>query len=201
LVRHFAVPKELRDPITRKVIAAKLEQQYVQEQKTQVANAELARQTEMVVFQAKKVKAETTKMEAKILAEQQRDVEETLVAKKKFEAQGDAEKIQIDADAKLYAARKDAEGILAKKTAEAEGQRKMVDAWSGEGARFIVAKELADRLANAKIIPLELFFGGGGRSAGGGVIEYRDNLEMLKLLKIFETSKDVKEIKRDSPTE
>jgi regulator of protease activity HflC (stomatin/prohibitin superfamily) len=195
LVRHFEVPKQLRDPITRKVIAAKLEQQYTQEQKTQVANAELARQTELVNFQAKKVKAETAKMEATIRAEQQRDVEETLVAKKTFEAQGDAEKIKIDAEAKLYAARKDAEGILAKKTAEAEGQRKMVDAWSGEGARFIVAKELADRLSNAKIIPLELFFGGGGSGSGGGVIEYRDNLELLKLLKIFDASEDIKEIK------
>jgi hypothetical protein len=88
---------------------------------------------------------------------------------------------------------------LAQKTADAEGQKKMVDAWAGEGARFIVAKELAQRLSNATIIPLELFFGGGGRG-GGGVIEYRDNLEMLKLLKIFDTSKDIKELKKGIPT-
>jgi len=198
LIRHFEVPKELRDPITRKVIAGKLELQYIQQQKTQMANAELARQTELVNFQAKKVKAETSKMEATINAEQQRDVEETLVAKKKFEAQGDAEKIVIDADAKLFAARKDAEGILAQKTADAEGQRKMVDAWSGEGARFIVAKELANRLSNAKIIPLELFFGGSNsRNGGSGVIEYRDNLELLKLLKIFDAGDDLKELKKE----
>lgn len=200
LIRSFVVPKDLRDPITRKVIAAKLEEQYTQQQRTQMANAELARQKELVNFQDKKVKAETSKMEAKIRAEQQRDVEETLVAKKRFEAQGDAEKIKIDADAKLYAARKGAEGILARKAAEAEGQRKMVDAWSGEGARFIVAKELAQRLANAKIIPLELFFGGRSGGGSGGVIEYRDNLEMLKLLKIFDTSEDVKELKKAIPT-
>ena len=196
LIRQFVVPKELRDPITRKVIASKLEQQYTQQQKTQMANADLARQTELVNFQAKKVKAETSKMEAKIRAEQQRDVEETLVAKKKFEAEGDAEKIKIDADAKLYAAKTEAEGILVQKTAEAEGQRKMVNAWSGEGARFIVAKELANRLSNAKIIPLELFFGGSGGGKGGGVIEYRDNLELLKLLKIFDTSKEIKELQK-----
>ena len=77
----------------------------------------------------------------------------------------------------------------------------MVDAWSGEGARFIVAKELANRLANAKIIPLELFFGGGGSGkGGGGVIEYRDNLELLKLLKIFDTGKDIKAIKEGVET-
>ena len=72
LIRQFVVPKELRDPITRKVIASKLEEQYTQQQKTQMANADLARQTELVNFQAKKVKAETSKMEAKIRAEQQR---------------------------------------------------------------------------------------------------------------------------------
>jgi regulator of protease activity HflC (stomatin/prohibitin superfamily) len=201
LIRQFVVPKDLRDPITRKVIAAKLEEQYTQQQKTQMANADLARQTELVNFQDKKVKAETAKMEAKIRAEQQRDVEETLVAKKKFEAEGDAEKIKIDADAKLYAAKTEAEGILVQKTAEAEGQRKMVNAWSGEGARFIVAKELANRLSNAKIIPLELFFGGSGNGKGGGVIEYRDNLELLKLLKIFDTSKEIKKLQRGKATE
>ena len=101
--------KRQRDIINRALLEVdKLEEQYIQQQKTQMANADLARQKELVTFQAKKVKAETSKMEAKIRAEQQRDVEETLVAKKKFEAQGDAEKITIDADAKLYAARKDA---------------------------------------------------------------------------------------------
>ena len=70
----------------------------------------------------------------------------------------------------------------------------------GSGAAgAIVAKELANRLSNAKIIPLELFFGGG--KGGSGVIEYRDNLELLKLLKIFDTSKDVKELKKGTPTE
>jgi hypothetical protein len=77
----------------------------------------------------------------------------------------------------------------------------MVNAWSGKGARFIVAKELANRLSNATIIPLELFFGGGGSGKGGGVIEYRDNLEMLKLLKIFDTSKEIKELQKGMATE
>jgi hypothetical protein len=65
-----------------------------------------------------------------------------------------------------------------------------------EGARFIVSKELANRLSNAKIIPLELFFGGSGSGKGSGVIEYRDNLELLKLLKIFDTSKEIKELQK-----
>ncbi len=35
---------------------------------------------------------------------------------------------------------------------------------------------------------------------GGGVIEYRDSLELLKLLKIFDTSKDIKGLKKGIPT-
>ena len=58
------------------------------------------------------------------------------------------------------------------------------------------AKELACRLANAELVPLELFFGGGRGSQGGGVIEYRYNLELLKLLKIFDTSKNIEESKK-----
>ncbi|MBL7100531.1 MAG: hypothetical protein ISS23_01105 [Nanoarchaeota archaeon] len=195
LIRHFVVPQELRDPITRKVIAAKLEEQYTQQQQTQIANAELAKQKELVVFQARQVKAQTVKMEAKIRAEQQRDVEETLVAKKRFEAEGDAAKIRIDADAKLFAAQRAAEGdkakILARKLSEAEGQRALVAAWSGDGAQFIVAYELAQRLKGAKILPLEMFFGsgGGGSPDGQGVIRYQNNLDMLKLLKIFDIDK------------
>jgi len=33
------------------------------------------------------------------------------------------------------------------------------------------------------------------------VIEYRDNLELLKLLKIFDTEKDIKEIKKGMPSQ
>ena len=61
------------------------------------------------------------------------------------------------------------------------------------GSQLPTVRELADRLENARIIPLELFFG--GSSGGSGVIEYRDNLEMLKLLKIFDTGKEIKELK------
>lgn len=197
LIRHFEVPKELLDPITKKVIALKQQQQYEQEQSTQKANAELERQTQLVVFQSEKVKSETDKMKASIMAEQQRDVEQTLVAKKKFEAEGDATKVKITADASLYAAEKEAAAIRAKilgeKLAQAEGQKKLVDAWSGEGARFIVANEIAKRLEGAKLLPLELFFGGSGGKDGSGVIRHQDNLELLKLLKIIDIDKQLKD--------
>ena len=188
LVRYFEVPANLRDPITMKVIALKMEEQYRQEQSTQKANAELARQKQLVVFEAEKVKAETDKTRAIIAAEQRRDESEIQMAQKKFEAEGDAAKKKIDADALLYAAEKEAEGIRVRKLAEAQGQKALVDAWSGDGARYIVASRLAEVLQGANLIPLETFFGGGNVGADGkdGPIRYHNTLDLLNFFKLDE---------------
>ncbi|MEZ4524320.1 MAG: SPFH domain-containing protein [Desulfobacterales bacterium] len=183
LVRHFEVPAELRSPITQKVIAFKLEDQYKQEQNTQKANAELSRQKQLVVFESEKVKAETIKIQAVIAAEQKRDEAEILMAQKKFEAEGDAAKKKIDADAVLYAAQKGAEGIEAKLLAEARGQKAMVDAWSGAGAQYIVASKLAEVMQGAKLLPLETLFGG-GKGDGTGPIRYHNTMDMLNFFNI-----------------
>ncbi|MEE4358908.1 MAG: SPFH domain-containing protein [Desulfococcaceae bacterium] len=185
LVRHFEVPVELRTPITQRVIALKLEDQYKQEQNTQKANAELSRQKQLVVFESEKVKAETIKIQAVIAAEQQRDEAEILMAKKKFEAEGDAAKKKIDAEAVLYAARKEAEGIEARLMAEAKGQKAMVDAWSGSGAQYIVASKLAEVMQGAQLLPLETLFGGGGGSGeGNGPIRYHNTMDLLNFFNI-----------------
>ncbi|MGE0084881.1 MAG: SPFH domain-containing protein [Desulfococcaceae bacterium] len=185
LVRHFDVPAELRTPITQKVIALKLEDQYKQEQNTQKANAELSRQKQLVVFESEKVKAETIKIQAIIAAEQKRDEAEILMAQKKFEAEGDAAKKKIDADAVLYAARKGAEGIEARLMAEAKGQKAMVEAWSGSGAQYIVASRLAEVMQGAKLLPLEtLFGGGGGKGDGNGPIRYHNTMDLLNFFNL-----------------
>ena len=46
----------------------------------------------------------------------------------------------------------DAEGILARKSAEAEGQRKMVDARTGEGVGFIVVKALRESVQEQSVV-------------------------------------------------
>ncbi len=189
LVRHFEVPQDLRTPITKRVIAIKVEQQYKQEQNTQKANAELARQKQLVIFEAEKVKAETSKIRAVIAAEQKRDEAKIMMAQKKFEAEGDAAKKKIDADAVLYAARKEAEGIEAKLLAQAKGQKAMVDAWSGDGAKYIVASKLAKIMTGAKLLPLEAFFGGGGKD-GNGPIRYHNTLDLLNFFNINKLIKD-----------
>ncbi len=193
LVRHFEAPTSLRDPITKKVIALKMEQQYTQEQSTQKANAELSRQKQLVIFESEKVKAETIKTRAVIAAEQRRDEAEITMAQKKFEAEGDAAKQKIRADAELYAAQKEAEGIEVRKLAEAKGQKAMVDAWSGTGAQFIVASRLADVLKGAKLIPLETLFGGGGPGAGeGGPILHHNTIDLLNFFNLNEMTRESK---------
>lgn len=190
LVRYFEVPDNLRDPITKKVIAFKMEEQYKQEQNTQKANAELSRQKQLVIFESEKVKAETDKIRAIIAAEQRRDEAEIRKAQVKFEAEAGAEKKKIEADALLYAAEKEAEGIRLKRLAEAQGQKAMVDAWSGDGSRYIVASRLAEVLQGANIIPLETLLGGSGGTGDGGAIRYHNTLDLLNFFKLDEMTKN-----------
>lgn len=148
LVRHFEVPALLRQPITDKVIALKMQEKFEQEQKTQKANADLAREKEKVNFESAKVVAETKKIKAIISAEQERAVEEINVAKKEFIALGEAKKIQIGADAELYQKEKEATGILAVGKARAETKKLELSAYQGEGGRRFAEVEKAKALGS-----------------------------------------------------
>lgn len=160
LVRHFEVPTQLRQPITDKVIALKMQEKFEQEQKTQQANADLAREKEKVNFESAKVVAETKKVKAVIQAEEEREVEKINVDKKKFIAQGEAEKIQIGADANLYQQEKDAEGILAVGKAKAEAKKLELAAYEGDGglrfAEVEKAKALGSGIEKIYYIPSDM---------------------------------------------
>ena len=148
LVRHFEVPALLRKPITDKVIALKMQEKFEQEQKTQKANADLAREKEKVNFESAKVVAETKKIKAIISAEEEREVEEINVTKKEFIAQGEAKKIQIGADAALYEKEKEATGILAVGKARAEAKKLALAAYEGEGGHRFAEVEKAKALGS-----------------------------------------------------
>ena len=62
------------------------------------------------------------------------------------------DKITIDANATFYRRKKDAEAILAKKTAEAKGIEAMKKALEGEGGRNMVKMEYAKKLKGMTII-------------------------------------------------
>lgn len=160
LVRHFEVPTQLRQTITDKVIALKMQEKFEQEQKTQQANADLAREKEKVNFESAKVVAETRKVKAVIQAEEEREVEKINVDKKKFIAQGEAEKIQIGADANLYQQEKDAEGILAVGKAKAEAKKLELAAYEGDGglrfAEVEKAKALGSGIEKIYYIPSDM---------------------------------------------
>jgi len=150
----------------------------------------LDRQKQLVVYEDEKVKSETAKIQVIIAAEQRRDEAEIMMAQKKFEADGDAAKKKIQADARLYEAEKEAEGIRVKRLAEAQGQRALVEAWSGPGAQNIVASKLAEILQGANIIPLETLLGGGGSGGeGNGPVRYHNTLDLLNFFNIDELMK------------
>lgn len=183
LIRHFEVPQELRDPITKKVIATKARLQKEEEQLTAKANADLARETQKAKYESEKVIAETEKIKAITNAEQKRDVEALNKEMKKLRAEGDATQKKIAADANLYEAQKAAEGIKAKKLAEAEGAKALVDAWSGSGGDKLVAKEYANVLQGANLVPLSWVFGGGSAENGGKApFMYGSMPEMMKFI-------------------
>ncbi len=160
LVRHFEVPNQLRQPITDKVIALKMQEKFEQEQKTEQANADLAREKEKVNFESAKVVAETKKIKAIIQAQEEREVEEINVAKKEFIAQGEAKKVQIGADANLYQQEKEAEGILAVGKAKAEAKKLELTAYEGDGglrfAEVEKAKALGSGIEKIYYIPSDM---------------------------------------------
>jgi hypothetical protein len=67
------------------------------------------------------------------------------------EGEAYAYKTKVDADAEFYQAEREAKGILASATAEAEGLTNLVKALSGEGGRNLVLRALADSLRQATI--------------------------------------------------
>ncbi|MDM8540788.1 hypothetical protein QUF90_06840 [Desulfococcaceae bacterium HSG9] len=80
---------------------------------------------------------------------------------------------------KEFIALGDAKGILARKKAKGDGDKVIIEAWNNPGARNKVALKMAEVLQGARLIPLEMIFGGGG---GNAPFMYGDTLDILKFL-------------------
>ena len=73
-VRSYTIPEDLLEPIRLKEIAEKQREQYIEEQKREQEQAQLARQKALVVQQSQKIKAETAKIVAETKAQEQKEV-------------------------------------------------------------------------------------------------------------------------------
>jgi regulator of protease activity HflC (stomatin/prohibitin superfamily) len=90
------------------------------------------------------------------------DVEQRIAAEK-----GQAEQMKLDADAYYFARQKEAEALLAEKTASAQGIRKLNQAMSGSGGRTRVKLKIAQALKGKRIILVP-------SGAGGAAIQRLD---------------------------
>lgn len=77
------------------------------------------------------------------------DVEQQIAAKN-----GEADQMKLQADAYYFAKQKEAEAILAEKTANAKGIRKLNAAMSGSGGRTRVKMKIAEALQGKRIVVL-----------------------------------------------
>jgi len=126
----------------------KLADQAVLEEKSKALAAKQAQQTLIVEETNKKnVAVEQFKgeMEQKIIASK--------ASGQKVRKEADAyyDRVVIGAKAKLYQLTKDAEGVLARKKAEAKGIAALKKALEGEGGRNMVKMEYARKLKGVKI--------------------------------------------------
>lgn len=178
LVRHFEVPDKLKEPIVQKVIALKLQEKYEQEQKTQEAKAELARQEEMVILEAEKIKAETEKARKLIAAEMKK--QESLI---EYERKLETAKLEKDeAVVRNETATIDAERIKTLADARAYEKRKAIEADNALepklNAAIAIHKVWAEAFANRKV-PTYVFGGDRANNVNQDAQAFQQTLNAL----------------------
>lgn len=87
---------------------------------------------------------------------------------------GRAQQAMLQADAYYITRQKEAEAIMAEKTANAQGIREMNEALAGAGGRVMVKRKIAEQLNGKRIVVLP-----GG--AGGAAVQKLDVNELLKM--------------------
>jgi regulator of protease activity HflC (stomatin/prohibitin superfamily) len=97
------------------------------------------------------------------------------VEKKIAQQNGLQQQAMIEADAYYISRQKEAEAILAEKTASAEGIQKMNQALAGSGGRVMVKRRIAEALQGKKIVVLP---------GGSGAVEVQ-KLDVNSLLKTY----------------
>ncbi|MBD3307569.1 hypothetical protein GF339_14130, partial [candidate division KSB3 bacterium] len=174
-VRNYTIPEELLEPIRFKEIAEKQKEQYVEEQKREEQQAQLARQKALVEQQSQKIKAETDKIVAETKAEEQKRV--AIIR---------GEQMLEVARLEKQAAEEEKQKQIALGEGEARRRELLIQADNLEELRLNIYKEVMTRFASEigkqKWVP-DVIIGGGGTAAGGDVSGSLTNiLNMLSLM-------------------
>ena len=107
-------------------------------------------------------------------------VEQTIAAEN-----GLARQSMLSSDAYYVARQKEAEAILAEKTAKAEGVRKMNEALAGAGGRVMVKRKIAENLKGKRIVVLP----GGAGDMGVQKLDVNALIQMYAATSALDTSK------------
>ncbi len=109
-------------------------------------------------------------------------------------AKGELQEAKLKGDAIVFAAKKKAEAILARKTAEAEALKQLNIALSGPGGKNMIARRLAKNLQNKKIVIVPM-----SDSGNVSIVDVNSFLDNLAAKKVSDKiTKKVKTKKEDN---
>lgn len=158
LVRHIYIPREVRKPIQDSFIADELKLTRQQEQKTAVAEANLREAEKKVDLESEKIRSDTTKQVAEVMASGHKQVAETHAETEKLVAAITKQTAALEAEASLVLGEAQASGEKLVEEAKSQKFKLAVEAFGGPNAynNWIFASGLPED------VKLRLFYAGEG---------------------------------------
>lgn len=129
LVRHIYIPQEIRVPIQNGYIAEELKLTREQETQTARTEADLREAEKKVELEAEKIRVETTKMEANVLAEGQREAREIEAETEQLVAAIDKQIADLEAQKRVVLGEADATAEKLQQEARAQKFQLAVEAF------------------------------------------------------------------------
>ncbi|TWU65274.1 SPFH domain / Band 7 family protein [Crateriforma conspicua] len=158
LVRHIYIPQNVREPIQKGYVSEELRLTRDEETKTARIEANLREAERKVELEAERIRVETERLKASVMAEGEKKAREIEAETKQLVAAIDRETADLDAQKTVVLGRADAEAEQMSKEAEADKFRLAVEAFGSPTAynKWQFAEELPEAL------DLQLFYAGEG---------------------------------------
>jgi len=158
LTRHIYVPKQVREPIQKGMIAGELTRTREQEQLTAKAQADLTEAKAKVTLEERRTRADTSKLVAEVEAQGERKAKELEAMTEKLKAEVDAKTAEIEAQSTKVMGEANARKLELSRQAEADRFRLYVSALGGAEAynKYVFAEGLPADLK------LSIFYAGPG---------------------------------------
>ncbi len=158
LVRHIYIPQEVREPIQKGYVSDELRLTRDEETKTARIEANLREAERKVDLEAERIRVDTDRMKAGVLAEGNKKASEIVATTKQLVAVIDRQSAELDAKKTITLGRAEASAKQMASEAEADKFRLAVQAFGSPAAynRWQFAEQLPDDL------DLQLFYAGEG---------------------------------------